>query len=202
MKLKKNFPLLLTFAALSMMTACGTRSTDSTTAAVSANEKTETAAEDSQQTFPAFEGKDLDGNEVDSSLITDHAVTVMNFWFTTCNPCVEELEELETISHELNEKGGVLIGVNAFTQDGDPQAIEEAKELLTKKGVTYQNIYFGSDSEAGKFSEQIFAFPTTYVFDQNGTVIGEPIIGSIHGNGQKEKLYELIEEALRETNEP
>ena len=43
----------------------------------------------SMQKFPAFEGKDLDGNTVKSDeLFSANAVTVVNFWFTTCNPCV------------------------------------------------------------------------------------------------------------------
>ena len=46
----------------------------------------------SMQKFPAFEGKDLDGNTVKSDeLFSANAVTVVNFWFTTCNPCVGEL---------------------------------------------------------------------------------------------------------------
>ena len=41
----------------------------------------------SMQKFPAFEGKDLDGNTVKSDeLFSGNAVTVVNFWFTTCNP--------------------------------------------------------------------------------------------------------------------
>ena len=43
----------------------------------------------SMQKFPAFEGKDLDGNAVKSDeLFSGNAATVVNFWFTTCNPCV------------------------------------------------------------------------------------------------------------------
>ena len=44
---------------------------------------------DKTQKFPAFEGKDLNGNPVKSDdLFSKNAVTVVNFWFTTCNPCV------------------------------------------------------------------------------------------------------------------
>ena len=71
------------------------------------------------QKFPSFEGKDLDGNEVKSDeLFSANAVTVVNFWFTTCSPCVGELGELDALNKELADKGGALIGVNAFTLDG------------------------------------------------------------------------------------
>ena len=157
----------------------------------------ETDANGDAQTFPAFEGKDLDGNEVKSDeLFSANAVTVVNFWFTTCNPCVGELSELDALNKELAKKGGALIGVNTFTLDGDEAAISEAKDVLAKKGVTYQNVYFASDGEAGKFTTNIFAYPTTYVVDRNGNIVGDPIVGAITEKKQAETLQKLIEQAL------
>ena len=151
----------------------------------------------SMQKFPTFEGKDLDGNTVKSDeLFSANAVTVVNFWFTTCNPCVGELAELDALNKELAEKGGSLIGVNTFTLDGDEAAISEAKDVLAKKGATYQNVYFNSDGEAGKFTTNIFAYPTTYVVDRNGNIVGEPIVGAITEKNQAEKLQKLIDQAL------
>ena len=151
----------------------------------------------SMQKFPAFEGKDLDGNEVKSDeLFSANAVTVVNFWFTTCNPCVGELSELDALNKELAKKGGALIGINSFTLDGDEKAIAEAKEVLAKKGATYQNIYFASDGDAGKFVENVFAYPTTYVVDRNGNIVGDPIVGAITEKKQAETLQKLINQAL------
>ena len=150
----------------------------------------------SMQKFPAFEGKDLDGNMVKSDeLFSANAVTVVNFWFTTCNPCVGELSELDALNKELAEKGGSLIGVNTFTLDGDETAISEAKDVLAKKGATYQNVYFDSDGEAGKFTTNIFAYPTTYVVDRSGNIVGEPIVGAITEKKQAETLQKLIDQA-------
>ncbi|WP_156076489.1 TlpA disulfide reductase family protein [Faecalibacterium prausnitzii] len=151
----------------------------------------------SMQKFPAFEGKDLDGNTMKSNeLFSANAVTVVNFWFTTCNPCVGELSELDALNKELAEKGGSLIGVNTFTLDGDEKAIAEAKDVLAKKGATYQNVYFDSDGEAGKFTTNIFAYPTTYVVDRSGNIVGEPIVGAITEKKQAETLQKLIDQAL------
>ena len=153
--------------------------------------------EQNSNPFPAFEGKDLDGNPVKSSeLFSANAVTVVNFWFTTCNPCVGELSELDALNKELAKKGGALIGVNTFTLDGDETAISEAKDVLAKKGVTYQNVYFDSDGEAGKFTTNIFAYPTTYVVDRSGNIVGEPIVGAITEKKQAETLQKLIDQAL------
>ena len=151
----------------------------------------------SMQKFPAFEGKDLDGNTVKSDeLFSGNAVTVVNFWFTTCNPCVGELAELDALNEELAEKGGSLIGVNTFTLDGDEAAISEAKDVLAKKGATYQNVYFDSDGEAGKFTTNIFAYPTTYVVDRSGNIVGDPIVGAITEKKQAETLQKLIDQVL------
>ena len=151
----------------------------------------------SMQKFPVFDGKDLDGNTVKSDeLFSANAVTVVNFWFTTCNPCVGELSELDALNKELAKKGGSLIGVNTFTLDGDEAAISEAKDVLAKKGATYQNVYFDSDGEAGKFTTNIFAYPTTYVVDRSGNIVGEPIVGAITEKKQAETLKKLIDQAL------
>ena len=151
----------------------------------------------SMQKFPAFEGKDLDGNTVKSDeLFSANAVTVVNFWFTTCGPCVGELAELDALNKELAEKGGTLIGINAFTLDGDETAISEAKDVLMKKGASYRNVYFNSDGEAGRFTTNIFAYPTTYVVDRKGNIVGDPIVGAITEKKQAETLQKLIEQTL------
>ena len=147
--------------------------------------------------FPSFEGKDLYGNEVKSStLFAGNTVTVVNFWFTTCSPCVGELSDLEALNKSLSEKGGEVVGINSFTLDGDKTAISEAKDVLTKKGASYKNIWFESNSEAGKFTSGLYSYPTTYVVDKNGNIVGDPITGAITGKKQSEKLNELIDRAI------
>ena len=147
--------------------------------------------------FPAFEGKDLDGNTVKSSdLFSGNAVTVVNFWFTTCGPCVGELGDLDALNKELSGKGGALIGINAFTLDGNEAAISEAKDVLTQSGATYQNVYFDSGSEAGKFVESIYAYPTTYVVNRSGRIVGDPIVGAITSKAQADALQAQIDKAL------
>ena len=172
-------------------------STDGDMSVPAGSDMTTPPDDGSMQKFPAFEGKDLDGNTVKSSeLFSKNAVTVVNFWFTTCNPCVGELSELDALNKKLAEKGGALIGVNTFTLDGDEAAISGAKNVLAKKSATYQNVYFASDGEAGKFTTNIFAYPTTYVVDRNGNIVGDPIVGAITEKNQAEALQAQIDKAL------
>lgn len=151
----------------------------------------------SADAFPSFEGQDLDGNPVDSAtLFSNNAVTVVNFWFTTCKPCVGELPDLEALHQELAKKGGAVIGINAFTLDGSTKDTNEAKSVLEQQGVTYQNIWFASNSDAGLFTAGLYAFPTTYVVDRNGRIVGDPIVGAISSDAQMKKLNALIDQAL------
>ena len=156
-----------------------------------------TVGDNSADAFPSFEGQDLDGNPVDSAtLFSNNAVTVVNFWFTTCKPSVGELPDLEVLHQELAKKGGTVIGINAFTLDGSTKDTNEAKSVLEQQGVTYPNIWFASNSDAGLFTAGLYAFPTTYVVDRNGRIVGDPIVGGISSDAQMKKLNALIDQAL------
>ena len=152
--------------------------------------------DDSVVKFPAFEGKDLDGNPVTSELFKNNAVTVVNFWFSACAPCIAELSELNALNEELKLKGGAVIGINADTIGGDESMIMEARNILEKKGAAYQNVYFPVESEAGKLTYSITAFPTTMVVDRNGNIVGEAILGGINNETQMKVLQDLIDETL------
>lgn len=146
--------------------------------------------------FPQFEGNDLEGNPVDNSLFAGNAFTVVNFWFNGCKPCVEELDDLNALNEKVKARGGEVIGINTETLDGNQQGIDAAKKLLATKGASYRNIYFASGSEAGKFALNIMAFPTTYVFDRDGNVVGQPLLGGIDKEENLAALQKNIDAAL------
>lgn len=180
---------------------CSTQADDSASTGAAGDSVSAAAAgmtdDSSADAFPSFEGQDLDGNPVDSAtLFSNNAVTVVNFWFTTCKPCVGELPDLEALHQELAKKGGAVIGINAFTLDGSTKDTNEAKSVLEQQGVSYQNIWFASNSDAGLFTAGLYAFPTTYVVDRNGRIVGDPIVGAISSDAQMKKLNALIDQAL------
>ena len=162
----------------------------------SMEDKNMSMEEDSSEKFPSFEGMDLEGNPVTSELFKENSVTVVNFWFSTCAPCIAELGELNELNEELKLKGGAVIGINADTIGGDESMIMEARSILEKKGAAYQNIHFSADSEAGKLTYSITAFPTTVVVDRSGRIVGEPILGGINNEAQMKALQDLIDETL------
>ena len=159
----------------------------------SGNESTNTATGSS---FPQFDGNDLDENKVDSSIFAENAVTVVNFWFNDCKPCVEELSEMNALNDRIREQGGEVIGVNVGTLDGNEENIATAKQILETKGAKYRNIYFDSNSDAGKFALGVTAFPTTYVIDRNGNIVGEALLGGIDNDDNLNTLQNTIDEVL------
>ena len=151
------------------------------------------------QEFPSFTGLDLDGNSVNSDIFSENSVTVVNFWFSSCSPCIGELSELDSLNQELKEKGGAVIGINTDTLNGDNSMIEEAKKILMQQKASYRNLYFDSNSgNAMDFANSITSFPTTYLVDRGGYIIGDPVVGSIDDESTMKMLKKRIDKIIED----
>jgi len=154
--------------------------------------------------FPLFKRREsrkivrLQGEyfRLDSSIFSQNAVTVVNFWFNGCTPCVEELPALNKLNEELKAKGAQVIGVNTDSLDGNKEGIAEAKSILKKQGADYTNLSLDSDSEVGKYATNIMAFPTTVLVDRNGNIVGDPIMGGITSDEVYKKVTAAIDQIL------
>ena len=150
--------------------------------------------------FKNFSGTDYDGNAVDESLFSNNAVTVVNFWFTGCKPCVAELSRLNELNDAIKSMGGEVIGINTETFDGNEDAIKEAASVLESQGAAYRNLSLDSDSDAGKYASAIMAFPTTILVDRNGAIVGEPMLGGIDNQDNYDTLLKQIQEVIDADN--
>lgn len=146
--------------------------------------------------FPNFSATDFDGNEVDESIFSEHAVTLVNFWFNECSPCVEEIPTLHALNQEMAEKGGAVLGINADGASGQDM-VAAAKEILNAQHADYQNLYFAPETDAGKLVSSIQAFPTSLLIDRNGNVVGEPILGSIESEEMLKQVKERMEAVIQ-----
>ena len=146
--------------------------------------------------FRNFSGEDFDGNKVDDSLFSGNAVTVVNFWFTGCKPCVAELSKLNELNDAIKSMGGEVIGINTETFDGNKTTIKEAASVLESQGVKYRNISIDSSSAAGKYASEIMAFPTTILVDRNGNIVGEPMLGGIDNKDNYDALMKQIKSII------
>ncbi len=158
------------------------------------SEQTNDSGEESP--FKNFSGTDFDGNSVDESLFSGNAVTVVNFWFTGCKPCVAELSKLNELNDTLREMGGEVIGINTETFDGNEAAIKDAAAILESQGAAYRNLSIDSDSDAGKYAADIMAFPTTILVDRNGNIVGEPLLGGIDNQDNYDALMKQIQSVI------
>nr|WP_288684532.1 TlpA disulfide reductase family protein [uncultured Anaerobutyricum sp.] len=146
--------------------------------------------------FNNISGKDFDGNDVDENLFSKNAVTVMNFWFTGCKPCVAELSKLNELNDAIKSMGGEVVGVNTDTFDGKEATIKEAKKILESQGAKYRNFALDSSSDAGKYASEIMAFPTTILVDRKGNIVGEPMVGGIDNQENYDTLMKQIKSVI------
>lgn len=146
--------------------------------------------------FRNFSGKDFDGNPVDESLFSGNAVTVVNFWFTGCKPCVAELSKLNELNDAIKSKGGEVIGINTETFDENKTAMKDAASILKSQGARYRNISIDSSSAAGKYASEIMAFPTTILVDRNGNIVGDPMLGGIDNKDNYDTLMKQIQSVI------
>ena len=167
-------------------------------------EKKNTSSDDSSQKdsskdsspFRNFSGKDFDGNPVDESLFSGNAVTVVNFWFTGCKPCVAELSKLNELNDAIKSKGGEVIGINTETFDENKTAMKDAASILKSQGARYLNLSIDSSSAAGKYASEIMAFPTTILVDRNGNIVGDPMLGGIDNKDNYDTLMKQIQSVI------
>lgn len=165
-------------------------------AASESSDNASSKSDESTGVFKGFKGKDLDGNDVDDSLFAKNKVTVVNFWFSRCKPCVGELSKLNELNEKLKEMGGEVVGINTDTLDNNEAGIKEAKEILKAQGASYKNLTFDSNSTVGKYAGNIMAFPTTVLVDKDGNIVGEPFMGGIDDQSNYDQLMKQIQSVL------
>ena len=185
--MKKYVLLSLCLVLLLALGSCGSSGSE------------DSSNEADMQEFPSFTGLDLDGNSVNSDIFSENSVTVVNFWFSSCSPCIGELSELDSLNQELKEKGGAVIGINTDTLNGDNSMIEEAKKILMQQKASYRNLYFDSNSgDAMDFANSITSFPTTYLVDRGGYIIGDPVVGNIDDESTMKMLKKRIDKIIED----
>jgi len=146
--------------------------TEGEKASISAME--ERNAEIAGITIPYFEFTDSNGAII-SSENTLGKVVVLNFWFTTCPPCIKELPDLNEIYNKYKNRRDVVFAAITF----EPQ--EKVEKFLKKFTLNYPIV-----SQEGGFSQQMSrgAYPTNIIIGRDGKV-SEYISGGAQGIGKE-----------------
>ncbi len=119
-----------------------------------------------------FDTSTVAGLQIDTTVFVPYKLTAINIWATWCNPCVGELPDLQEVYEALPE-GVNLLGVCIDAAD-EPDL---AKKIIEKTGIKYESIVANEDMEAG-FLSYIQAYPTTIFVDNEGNLVGEPLVGA------------------------
>ena len=181
---------------LSLSGCAGQSASDQSTGSSASGSAAQTE-EAEQEVFPSFSGSDLDGNAVESSvLFSQNKVTVVNFWFSGCSACVDELPALNVLNNKLVKMGGELIAINTDTLDGSKGSIETAQKILKDNEAAFRNIRFENEGEIGDFVGSVAAYPTTYVVDSAGNIVGDPILGDLENAENLKRLEDSIARAV------
>ncbi len=87
---------------------------------------------------------------------------IVNFWGSWCEPCVDEMPDLQRVHDSLGDQVSFL-GVNVN------DAPEAATRMVARTGVTY-DLARDVDGALGRALE-VATFPTTFLIDADGTIV-------------------------------
>ena len=199
MRIRGWFLAMMAGAVLLSGCAGNGNENDKNTEAVSAQEKTENAKtgitsgkSDALPLPVTFAAKDMDGNEVTSSIFAESKLTMINVWATYCNPCLNEMPDLGELSEEYDSEDFQVIGiVSDVPEQADKTLTDKAAGLIESTGASYPHLPVNESLYQAMLTE-VTAVPTTFFFDNHGILI-DTVVGSENKDAWKEKIDELLE---------
>ncbi len=125
---------------------------------------------------PDFTLIDIDGKKVQLSDFKGKVI-VLNFWSTTCAPCVAEIPSLNSLYRDLKGNGLIVLGISL------DRSVKPVKHLADKLHIAYpllmdsqQDVYF--DSYA------LFGQPISVIIDRTG-IVQEKLLGEVDWSSTK-----------------
>ena len=125
--------------------------------------------------MPQFTTTDMDGNKVTNDIFAEYDLTVVNFWATYCNPCIDELPELAEWKKELPDNVN-LIGLLVDVDEKAREQYKLAERIISQTGADYQHLI--ATEEFDDIISNLVGVPTTFFVDSTGKIIGEPFAGA------------------------
>lgn len=148
---------------------------NSTAKSDSSSEEQEISENGFPVNMPQFSTTDMDGKKVTNDIFADYDLTVVNFWATYCNPCIDELPELAEWKKELPDNVN-LIGLLVDVDEKDSDQYKLAEKIISQTGADYQHLIV--TEEFDDMISNLVGVPTTFFVDSTGKIIGEPFAGA------------------------
>ena len=178
-RMKKISALCLAGMLCVGLWACSSSEDSSSEGSSSSDSSGTTKQESSENGFPVnmpeFSTTDMDGNKVTNDIFADYDLTVVNFWATYCNPCINELPELAEWKKELPDNVN-LIGLLVDVDEKGSDQYKLAEKIIKETGADYQHLI--ATEEFDDLISDLVGVPTTFFVDSAGKIIGEPFAGA------------------------
>ncbi|NLX82241.1 MAG: TlpA family protein disulfide reductase [Clostridiales bacterium] len=137
-----------------------------------------------------FASEDMYGNPFGAIDLAMYDLTMMNIWSTGCNPCIEEMPDLQKLYEAIPER----VNFVSVCLDGEKE-YDLAMEILKVQGCTFQTLK--GDQLAENVLSTVLGTPTTIFLDSKGQLVGNAIVSAIwKSDGFVEKGLEIIQERL------
>lgn len=193
--MKKVFKIMLALVLVLSLSACNNKENKNTNENKQTTEETKVEATSmsdvglSDFNFQTFDIKN--GEMVNSEdFYQEKPLTFVNIWGTFCTPCIEEMETLEKL-HQKYKDDMNFLGVVSDTNVNLDTNVEEALNILDKKGVTYTNIMPSPTMDENM--KKVSVIPTTLIVDSEGKVLGG-FVGAMDFESWDASIAKVLEE--------
>ena len=198
MKLKRHAALAAALSLTLLLGACsspsGSQPEDAE--AVSTSQPDASSQVEQAGILSAFSTTDLDGNELDQSMLEGYGLTMVNVWATYCKPCLSEMPDLGELADEYRDQGVQIVGLvsDVLNSDGffSQEQLDTARDLVAETGADYPHLLPSQDLYG--LLSQIYAVPTTFFVDSEGRQVGSAYLSA----KEKDEWAEIIESMMEE----
>jgi thiol-disulfide isomerase/thioredoxin len=117
----------------------------------------------------------MDGQEVDLAKLKGKVVLV-NFWSTTCGPCLAELPALKAAYERWHPQGFEIVGIALDDKEGP------LRRFIKEKGLVWPQ-HFDGKGWGSQFAMKygVFSIPTMWLVDQQGNLRDVNARGNLEG---------------------
>ncbi len=122
---------------------------------------------------PDFTVESTDGETLTLSELRGQVV-VVNFWATWCGPCIREIPHFSEFATKNPDVQ--IIGIAVKSKPADVAALDKKLDISYPLVLTQSTDSILDDYEMNRGNT---VFPTTYVIDAEGRIVGDPIKKSI-----------------------
>lgn len=170
---KKTFLQIILFTLSLMFCVTGCKKNNvATDETENTDQVTESSTETSVDALTSFTCETIDGGTFTEADFANKDLTVINFWMTTCQPCIREIPQLEKIKNSLPDNVQmVLVSLD------DSYYIDDVREIIEQTGFSGTVMMCG-DKDMEDLGKTLLYVPTTLFFDSQGNRVGSTMVGS------------------------